>query len=1663
MGHALDDVEAEAGALDVADIGPAFKRFEDAGAVVFRDADALVLDAQRGLGRSGRQRDGDGRAGGRIAHRIAEQVGDDVMEQVQIGGESGHFAGDVKIDGVGLAVAEPNLLDEGLHLLLQVGRREVHLDAVRIHAIEEEHLVQHLGHAVQGGGDSAEELPAFGRGESFEVVVQQFHRAQGRGHRRAKLMRGDGNEAGLHLGDLALLLQHGGRLGLEALARRDVADEDDTFIRPDRGGAELGDQRAGGEGHFGLGNDGGACLDGIGAGGQGGLQQRGGQVGAGPGGQCGRQRRQRRRPFGGPKIDQRSVAVQPHHQIRDGFQQRLDFAVARGEFLGALHHLLFELDVEALELGAGLLLQGDVADRGDREELSIPAETPMADLDGKSRSVRPAVPLQRHIVGDPLVRGKLPAIFSGGVRFGGEVFRLEGEETLDGIAVALGRRLIGQGDAAGIGGVDENGIRLEIEELPEALFALPQGVFAPLAFGDITGDAEQVRDPAGRVGQQGRGNFRGHHVAIAVRLVDLIDLGQGGRVPGGKTGQPCRQVALGKGRRLGGQYVRQALLHDLLRGEAAQLEDRRAAVVEMVRGQIVEPNGVAGIFRDEAVALLGLPQRGLGAFDRGDIFLQGDVMGDHAGLVGHRGDDGPLNIDCAVFPLVGELATPHLAARNRGPHVDIDRRGGEPRLQHAGILPEDLLEPIARVRQESRVDVLERAVEVSDGDGERRLLDRAGELAQFRLRPFPFRDVFLERDEVRGPPARIGDRGDDGQLGEHLPVFLAVDELAAPDPALGNGAPEVGVHLRRGQARLQEAWIFPDHLRLGVAGEFGEARVHIFDGAREVGDHDGGRALLDREGELAQLGFGALGLGDVAPDRRDAVAPLQQEAFGAHAHIAPAAIAAEVAGFKGGPALCEDASDVAANFGGGMFGLDVAEAKCGEFFAGVAEALVCGAVELQEFPGRHFEERDGVRRLADNIGEDFLAGLEGILGGLARGDVEPIADQFRGAPLRVARDPHLVVHPTPGTVGVAEAVFAGDRGLVVQIRHRRQGRGHVVGMQMGRPEAGVRHDRSRFIAQHVADIGAEKGGREICAGARRVDDGGGRREEELQPALAGLEGRLRRLAPPLPGENLERKRDVARRLLEQFDFLGPEEVLFRRINGQQAQRHPFLLQGQGDGGLEAGAGGALAPGRGVGIGKEIVGDIDPVLPKGRAAGAAALGQIGVRGNPQALGVAGRVPGGRHGFDEARLRIEPAHPGDPKAAGLHEHAADLAKEFFAGFGAHEGLVDLADDEVEPVQPFDFQFVGLALGDVADDGQDMAATGQHHRPGAHLHREGRAVLPAVDGLEGYPGVLGHRGKRRLRGLLPGAQITRRELAQLLRGVAVGRDRPLVGFDDAQGLVEEEDGVVGMAHHDGQSLRRGAALALGLEPLGDVIALAEVQPDAAKEEQNQQQQDQRGRQLPHILPHLRVGFALVHLRDHEPGAVRHRQGQPDRGLAAVIVTQHQTAGPGAQGLGDEQVRTGQRPPEGERRLGFEPQGAKRQELVPIAAEDQRLGGGRFHGPGLQERKQARFGGDGEDHHAREFPGSRADPDQQVHGNQAGAVLVQILEQGGFRGAGAGAAPEKFGAILGRQDAVPHSAGRIAVDRPQRTVEELDFPVGIGAEDGGQIAVEFRQARWT
>ena len=182
------------------------------------------------------------------------------------------------------------------------------------------------------------------------------------------------------------------------------------------------------------------------------------------------------------------------------------------------------------------------------------------------------------------------------------------------------------------------------------------------------------------------------------------------------------------------------------------------------------------------------------------------------------------------------------------------------RLEHAWVVADGLLPPVAGDPREGVVHPLDRAFGIRDDDHIGGGFERGPEQAQLRLGPAALGQVVVNRDVVRDLAVRVLHRGDGDFGGPQAPVLPAVDHLTAPQLAAQEGSPQPLIKSEVVLSRLEQARGLAHGLGIRVSADLREGVVHPLDRALGIRNDDG----IGGGGEGGMLEF-QLVLGGLAP------------------------------------------------------------------------------------------------------------------------------------------------------------------------------------------------------------------------------------------------------------------------------------------------------------------------------------------------------------------------------------------------------------------------------------------------------------------------------------------------------------------------------------------------------------------------------------------------------------------------------------------------------------------------------------------------------------------------------------------------------------------------------------------------------------------------------
>lgn len=244
---AVGDIEADAGALDLADVGCAVESFEEAGLCGCGDTDAAVDDFQTYYCAGGGDLEGGGGIWLGVFECVAEEVQEDEVEELRIAVDRGVVGCGLNFDGGVVLVGEVGFLGDALAELQEFDGLQAALHLACVEFSQCQNFLEHGGEAVDLGFDHVEELLAFGIGEEVVGVFEEFRGIKDCGEGGAELVGHEGDEVGfesvdalvfaeafehalLDLSTVGDVLHEGDEAGGHALA---IADGGDGELRPE--------------------------------------------------------------------------------------------------------------------------------------------------------------------------------------------------------------------------------------------------------------------------------------------------------------------------------------------------------------------------------------------------------------------------------------------------------------------------------------------------------------------------------------------------------------------------------------------------------------------------------------------------------------------------------------------------------------------------------------------------------------------------------------------------------------------------------------------------------------------------------------------------------------------------------------------------------------------------------------------------------------------------------------------------------------------------------------------------------------------------------------------------------------------------------------------------------------------------------------------------------------------------------------------------------------------------------------------------------------------------------------------------------------------------------------------------------------------------------------
>ncbi len=353
-----------------------------------------------------------------------------------------------------------------------------------------------------------------------------------------------------------------------------------------------------------------------------------------------------------------------------------------------------------------------------------------------------------------------------------------------------------------------------------SLFALAEGLFRALAFGDVLDVGDKVLETALAVAYQGDFDARPNRIAV---LLDIALLDFYGRTA-------IAQQVLGD---LGGNrgVVRMAQLppvpSEQFRAGIAQHVAKRWIHLQKAAIHTRQAHAEWRVLKGGAKAFFPVQQQSFGLFVLTDIPDDGG-RADHFAGRSPDGADGERNFD---FPArLGDA--PGFEPADFAFRTDALHNGRQfPTPVWWGQIGDGFSDDLAGG---VAVDGFGALVPTDDGPIERLTDDSfverfhdGGEKSLHGYHRTAFGDVLFDRDIADNSAIRIADGSDGHLFGVDLAVFAAVDQFAFPYAAAANGLPQLPVICRILPLRLQHARIFAGDLVEAVAGHCGEGRIDI--------------------------------------------------------------------------------------------------------------------------------------------------------------------------------------------------------------------------------------------------------------------------------------------------------------------------------------------------------------------------------------------------------------------------------------------------------------------------------------------------------------------------------------------------------------------------------------------------------------------------------------------------------------------------------------------------------------------------------------------------------------------------------------------------------------------------------------------------------------------
>ena len=132
----------------------------------------------------------------------------------------------------------------------------------------------------------------------------------------------------------------------------------------------------------------------------------------------------------------------------------------------------------------------------------------------------------------------------------------------------------------------------------------------------------------------------------------------------------------------------------------------------------------------DSFQLLGLAKLAFECATLGNVFFDGQEMGDRPVRVHDGRQDGRFPVKVAIFLSVAKFAPPLLSSQDGCPERFVHVRRRVAGIEDARVLTPHFFEGVARAFSKLPIRITNIAVRIGDHDGNRALLDGGGELAQ---------------------------------------------------------------------------------------------------------------------------------------------------------------------------------------------------------------------------------------------------------------------------------------------------------------------------------------------------------------------------------------------------------------------------------------------------------------------------------------------------------------------------------------------------------------------------------------------------------------------------------------------------------------------------------------------------------------------------------------------------------------------------------------------------------------------------------------------------------------------------------------------------------------------------------------------------------------------